>query len=101
MNKARHKSRRSYSWIKYAVALLIFAISIGVVGENCALRRIERKKEISDLQQKIAEQQLKFAEDKEALERLKTDPEEVRRVAREHYFMKTENEDVFIIEDEM
>lgn len=101
MDKVAHKSRHSLSWIKYAVATLIFAVSIGFVGENSVLRRIERKKEISELQQKIAEQQQRFAEDHQALERLKNDPEEVRRVAREHYYMKKDNEDVFIIEDKM
>ena len=52
------------------------------------------------MQSKIAEQQRKFEEDNRVLEALKSDPEAVRRVAREKYFMKRQNEDVFIIEDE-
>lgn len=100
MDKVAHKSRHSFTWIKYAVAFVIFAVSIGFLGEHSVLCRMERNKEISELQQKIAEQQQRFAEEHEALERLKNDPEEVRRVAREHYYMKKDNEDVFIIEDE-
>ena len=49
---------------------------------------------------KIKEQRQKFNKDNKELERLKKDPEAVRKVAREKYFMKTSNEDVFIIEDE-
>jgi len=88
------------AWIKYVVAIIIFVVSVGFVGENCVINRIEHKKEISELQRKIAEQQQRFANDKRDLEKLKNDPAEVRRIARERYFMKKDNEDVFIIEDE-
>ncbi len=91
--------RKSKGWIKYVLALAIFVVSIGFVGEHSISERIKRKQEIAELQTKIAEQQRKFREDKEVLERLKNDPDEVRRVAREKYYMKRESEDVFIIED--
>ncbi len=85
--------------IKYIVAVLVFAVSIGFVGEHSITERIKRKHEIVELQEKIAEQERIFAQDKEALEELKTDKEAVRKVAREKYYMKKENEDIFIIED--
>ena len=92
-------SKFKYS-IKYMVALGIFIAMIGFVGEHCLRERYKRKVEITDLQMKIKEQRQKFNKDNKELERLKKDPEAVRKVAREKYFMKTSNEDVFIIEDE-
>ena len=92
-------SKFKYS-IKYMVALGIFIALIGFVGEHCIRERYKRKVEITELQMKIKEQRQKFNKDNKELERLKKDPEAVRKVAREKYFMKTSNEDVFIIEDE-
>lgn len=92
-------SKFKYS-IKYMVALGIFIALIGFVGEHCLRERYKRKVEITELQMKIREQKQKFNKDNKELERLKKDPEAVRKVAREKYFMKTSNEDVFIIEDE-
>ncbi|MBQ5460989.1 MAG: septum formation initiator family protein [Bacteroidaceae bacterium] len=92
-------SKFKYS-IKYMVALGIFIAMIGFVGEHCLRERYKRKVEITELQMKIKEQRQKFNKDNKELERLKKDPEAVRKVAREKYFMKTSNEDVFIIEDE-
>ncbi len=92
-------SKFKYS-IKYMVALGIFIALIGFVGEHCLRERYKRKVEITELQMKIKEQRQKFNKDNKELERLKNDPEAVRKVAREKYFMKTSNEDVFIIEDE-
>ena len=101
MNQAVKKfySKFKYS-IKYMVALGIFIAMIGFVGEHCLRERYKRKVEITELQMKIKEQRQKFNKDNKELERLKKDPEAVRKVAREKYFMKTSNEDVFIIEDE-
>ena len=92
-------SKFKYS-IKYMVALGVFIALIGFVGEHCLRERYKRKVEITELQMKIKEQRQKFNKDNKELERLKKDPEAVRKVAREKYFMKTSNEDVLIIEDE-
>ena len=42
----------------------------------------------------------KFDNDKKTLEKLKRNPEEIVKVARERYYMKTPDEDIFIIEDD-
>lgn len=85
--------------VKYAVALAVFIVSIGFVGDSCIVERIKQKEEIASLKEKIRMQKKRFREDKATLEKLKKDPDEIRRVAREKYYMKTENEDIFIIED--
>lgn len=100
MLKGLRTSRHIFFWMKYVIAILIFGVSIGFVGENSIINRIEHKREIHELQRKITELRHRFDIENQSLQKLKNDPAEVRRVAREHYFMKKENEDVFIIEDE-
>lgn len=86
--------------LKYVVALGVFIIAIGFLGENCILNRIGQQQEISRLKEEIADYDRKFEQDKATLDALKNDPEAVRAVARGRYYMKTDDEDIFIVEDD-
>lgn len=86
--------------MKYLVAFVIFAIAITFFGESSLINRLEQQKEIDKLSNEIEEQQKKYDQDKEKLNSLKNDPEALKREARERYYMKAENEDIFVIEDE-
>lgn len=95
--------RSMFYWIfklKYVVALAIFVVAIGFIGENSIVNRISQQREISKLKGEISEQDRKFEADKQVLEALKHDHEAVKEVARSRYYMKTDEEDIFIIEDE-
>lgn len=84
---------------KYPITIIVFGVFIGFVGESSLTNRFEQKKEIEQLETEIEEYSLKFEKDKETLNRLKHDPEAIKEIAREKYYMKTEQEDIFIIED--
>ena len=86
--------------MKYVLAFAIFAIAITFFGESSLINRMSQKKEIDKLSTEIEEEQQKFKHDKETLNSLKNDPEALKRVARERYYMKAEDEDIFVIEDE-
>lgn len=88
------------TWLKYITASALFVLLTGFVGEHSIRQRISRKREIATLRQTIAQLQARFAQDKAKLDLLKSDLGEIRRVARERYYMRTEGEDVFIIMDE-
>lgn len=86
--------------LKYAVALVIFAGIIGFVGESSLVNRLVQQQEIGRLKNEIDEYNRRFEQDKQTLDALKNDEDAIKEVARERYYMKTENEDIFIIEDE-
>lgn len=86
--------------LKYVVALVIFGGTIGFVGDSSVVNRIGQQQEISRLKGEIDEYNRKFNQDKKTLDALKNDPEAVKEVARSRYFMKTDNEDIFIVEDD-
>lgn len=86
--------------LKYVVALAIFIVAIGFIGENSIVNRISQQREISKLKSEISEQDRRFEADRQVLDALKHDQEAVKEVARSKYYMKTDNEDIFIIEDE-
>ena len=85
---------------KYPLTLLIFAVFIGFVGESSIVNRCSHKAEISRLESEISVLYVKFEADKEILRRLENEPEAIKEIARERYYMKAADEDVFIIVDE-
>ena len=85
--------------LKYVVALAIFVGVMGFVGESSIVNRIGQQREISRLKGESDDYNRKFNQDKKTLEALKNDPEAVKEVARGRYFMKTDNEDIFIVEE--
>lgn len=85
--------------LKYVVALGVFIGAIGFVGESSIVNRIGQQQEISRLKEEINEYNRKFEQDKKTLNALKHDPEAVKEVARSRYYMKTDDEDIFIVED--
>jgi cell division protein FtsB len=86
--------------LKYLFAFLIFAVAITFFGEGSLINRFAQWHEISKLESEIAEYQRRFNQDHETLNSLKNDPDALRQVARERYYMKTPDEDIFVIEDE-
>lgn len=84
---------------KYAIAFIVFAFLIGLVGDHCLVKRLAQRREISELQSQIQTQEERFIRDKQQLDRLKSDPEAVKRIAHEKYYMRSADEDVFVMED--
>lgn len=86
--------------LKYIIAFVIFGVIITFLGETSLINRLEQQKEIAHLKSEIDQYNRKFAKDKQLLNNLKSDQDALKEVARERYYMKTEDEDIFLIEDE-
>lgn len=82
---------------KYPISIVLFAAIIGFVGEHSLVKRFAQKQEIAELRNNIQNEIDTYTNDKQKLERIKNNPEAVKRVAHEKYYMKTEDEDIFVI----
>ena len=96
----KHSVRYYIFKLKYVVAFCIFAVAITFFGESSLINRYEQQKEIDELNTSINEYETKFKQDEAMLKSLKSDPEALKKVARERYYMKTDDEDIFVIEDD-
>lgn len=81
---------------KYLVAIIVFLFIVGVVDENSLYTRYQRQVEISNLKSEIAKYQEQYEAETTQLQALENDPSAVERMARERYFMKRPNEDIFV-----
>lgn len=84
---------------KYLIAITVFAVWMVFFDRNDFLTQLDRYKKLKELKgsnsyyaQEISGAQLE-------LEKRKTDPAAYERVGREKYYMKRENEDVFLFEE--
>lgn len=82
---------------KYACVTFLFLLIIGVLDENSLLSRYHNLKQIREMKAEIRKYTEKYEYDTERLHEMNTQPEAVKRIAREQYFMKTEDEDIFVI----
>ena len=96
----RNSIKQWFFKLKYVIALLVFIVAIGFVGESSIVNRIGQQREISRLKGEIDEYNRKFEKDRQTLYALKNDVEAIKEVARSRYFMKTDKEDIFIVEED-
>lgn len=81
----------------YVLVLTAFVIWMLFFDTNSLLIHLELKKEIHKLekQQDFLEEEIK--KDKVIIEKL-SDKEELEKFAREHYYLKKKNEEIYLIE---
>ena len=85
---------------KYLVAIAIFLLIIGVIDENSLYTRYQRQVEIGNLKREIDKYKEQYESETAQLQSIENDPKAVERMARERYFMKRPNEDVFVFTTE-
>ena len=83
----------------YVLILTIFAVWMLFFDTNSLLIHMELKKEIKKLEKQQEFLREEIAKDREIIERL-SDPKELEKFAREEYYLKRKNEEVFLIEYE-
>ena len=81
---------------KYTLTLILFILWVGLFDKNSFLEQRKYINRINDLKQQKAYYIAKYKEDSTKLEEFKS-PEKLEKFARENYFMKKDNEDLFVI----
>ena len=84
---------------KYLITILAFLLIIVFLDENNLMQRAKYRQEISALKSEIKKYQIKYEEDTRMLKELMDNPEALEKIAREKYFMKRPDEDIFIFEE--
>ncbi len=98
------KLNRLWSFVrqhKYLITTLLFIIIIGFLDENSIVRRMGYYRDAMELRQEIEKYREEYEESTARLNELAVDSESIERIAREKYFMKKPNEDVFVFEDDV
>ncbi len=86
---------------KYAITLAAFAIFVGFFDQNSLLRRANYMREESRLLDEIKKYRQEYEKNTERLNELLADSGAIERIAREKYFMKKPNEDIYVFEEDI
>ncbi|MAT90469.1 MAG: septum formation initiator [Flavobacteriaceae bacterium] len=98
------KKFKQKKWFKivsntYVLILIVFVIWMLFFDTNSYIIQKELDDDIEALEESKEFYQSEIDEDKKFLEKMK-DSDELEKFAREKYYLKKENEDIFIIEHE-
>ncbi|MFO7851835.1 MAG: FtsB family cell division protein [Bacteroidota bacterium] len=85
---------------RYFLTLVVFLVWIMLFDNNNLIDRYHYLKNLRQLEKDKKYYQERIEEDRRKLNELKTSDENLEKFAREQYFMKKENEDIYIIVDE-
>lgn len=87
------------AWLtnKYLIASLAFIAWIGFFDRNDLVTQLQRGRELNDLQATRQEFTKKISQERKELNQLQTNPAILEKYAREKYYMKRDNEDLFVI----
>lgn len=85
---------------KYWIVLIVGVLVVGVIDENSFLKRVQLEGKISDLNAQIQEYNNQYERDMTRLRELETNPKAIEKIARERYFMKADDEDIFVLSDD-
>lgn len=100
MSKVTRNILGFLSRFKFAITIFLGLLLVGVVDENSFIKLIGYHYQIEDLKTNIKQYDAQYKDDTNKLRAMKCDPKAIARIARERYFMKADNEDIFVLSDD-
>jgi cell division protein FtsB len=84
---------------KYFLVLVAALVWFVFFDQNNLIQQYRLQRQLHEFRQEIEYYKQQIALDSIDIDKLRNNPEELERYAREKYLMKKENEDIFIIQD--
>ena len=85
------------SHYKYLITIVVGLLVVGVLDDNSFRKRIQYELQISELEDQIERYNKQYERDSKDLLEIKKDPKAIEKIARERYFMKADDEDIFVL----
>ena len=85
---------------KYLIVTVLGVVIIGFVGENSILRHVQNRMLVREIKREINDYNEQYEKAQFTLKELKRNPKAITKVAREQYFMKAYDEDIFVLSDD-
>lgn len=82
---------------KYLLTTVVGFVVVGFADANSIYRRIVLQYEIMDLKNEIEIYNKIYKNDARQLHALERNPKNIERIARERYFMKADDEDIYVL----
>jgi cell division protein DivIC len=85
---------------KYLIVVVIGVLIVGFIDENSFMKRIKLEMQIDNLEDEIDKYHAEYEKSSTKLNELKRNPKNIEKIARERYFMKADDEDIYVLSDD-
>lgn len=82
---------------KYLITIVVGVLIVGVLDENSFRQLVRYELQIAELREEIEMYKAQYEADSKQLRELRRDPKAIEKIARERYFMKADDEDIFVL----
>jgi cell division protein FtsB len=86
--------------LKYIVVCVFGVLIIGFLDENSVWSHVKNQRRIGELQDEIDKYNAQHDNNQAQIRNLNRDPKAMEKIARERYFMKADDEDIFVLSDD-
>lgn len=86
---------------KYLIVILLGVVYVGLLDENSVYQHMRYQMQISDLEDQIDGYNKQYERDAQQLKEMRHGSKTYERIARERYFMKADEEDVFVLSTDL
>ena len=87
--------------LKYVLVTVLAVVLIGFVDENSVWHHMRNTQRISELEGEIEKYDNLNKKNQARIRELDGNPKAIEKIARERYFMKTDDEDIFVLSDDL
>ena len=91
---------KSFKPLKYIIVIALAVLLIGFLDENSIWSHLRNKERMSELKSEIEQLNQEHAHNQEQIKLLDKDPKAIQKIARERYFMKADDEDIYVLKEE-
>lgn len=88
------------SHYKYLIVIVLGILLVGFIDENSFVQRVRYELQISDLKSSIEKYNAQNEADTKRLKEIRKNPKAIEKIARERYFMKADDEDIYVLSDD-
>ncbi len=86
--------------LKYVVVILGGVLVVGFLDENSLWNHFQYRQRIQELTEERDRYDAEFRRDQAQIKELNRNPKAMEKIARERYFMKADDEDIFVLSDD-
>lgn len=100
--KMKHSIARIWHlwYMKYVLVCVVGILIVGFLDDNSVLSHFNMMQRKSELREEIGHYEALNQKNKERIRQLEENPKEIEKIARERYFMKADDEDIFVLSDD-
>lgn len=86
---------------KYLIVIVVGVLVVGVIDDNSIRQHIRYQIQIAGLRSEIEKYNAQLERDTRMLKEMRKGPKVFGKIARERYFMKTDDEDILVLSSDI